>query len=80
MEPRVKKERKPSLRVGQCFQWKTHVQRFKGDSCSFSHDNIAFGDSGGGQRQKRTIVFSHTKFEEETRLTVRDKNPAKNQK
>ena len=39
--------------MGQCFQWKTHVQRFKGDSCSFSHDNIAFGDSGGGQRQKK---------------------------
>ena len=38
-------------KVGQCFQWKTHGQCSKGDSCSFSHE-IASGNRGGGQRRK----------------------------
>ena len=51
--PRVKKERKPALRGKlECFQWKAHGQCSKGDSCSFSHDIQASGNSGKGQRRK----------------------------
>ena len=39
-------------KVGECFQWKAHGQCFKGDSCSFTHDTIASGNSGEGQRRK----------------------------
>ena len=38
-------------KVGECFQWKAHGQCSKGDSCSFSHDTIASGNSGEGQRR-----------------------------
>ena len=39
-------------KVGECFQWKAHGQCSKGDSCSFSHDKIACGNSGSGQRPR----------------------------
>ena len=39
-------------KAGKCFQWKAHRQFPKRDSCSFSHDKIAFGNSGSGQRRK----------------------------
>ena len=39
-------------KVGECFQWKAHGQRSKGDSCSFSNDTKTFGHSGGDQRPK----------------------------
>ena len=39
-------------KVGECFRWKAHGQCSKGDSCSFSHDRIASGNSGNGQRRK----------------------------
>ena len=36
----------------------------KDPSCTFSHDKLASGNSGSGQRRKgRSIVFSSTKFE-----------------
>ena len=38
-------------KVGECFQWKSHGQSSKGDSCSFSHEP-ASGNRGGGQRRK----------------------------
>ena len=38
--------------MGECFQWKAHGQCSKGDSCSFSHDTMASGNSGKGQRPK----------------------------
>ena len=46
------KERKPTLRgqVGECFFSGTG-QCSKGDSCSFSHDKPASGNSGEGQRR-----------------------------
>ena len=47
-------------KVGECFQWKSHGQCSKGDSCSFSHEP-ASGNRGGGS--KRTIVLSRTEFE-----------------
>ena len=39
-------------KVGECFQWKAHGQCSQGDSCGFSHDTMAFGNSGAGQRRK----------------------------
>ena len=39
-------------KVGVCFQWKTHEQCSKGDSCSFSHNRLAQGDLCSGQRRK----------------------------
>ena len=36
-------------KVRECFQWKAHGQCSKGDSCRFSHDTIASGNSGCGQ-------------------------------
>ena len=38
-------------KVGECFQWKSHGQCSKGDSCGFSHE-LASGNRGGGQRRK----------------------------
>ena len=38
--------------MGECFQWKAHGQCSKGDSCSFSHDEIVQGDLYGDQRRK----------------------------
>ena len=51
------------MKVGQCFQWKALGQCFEGDSCSFSHDTQASGNSGEGQRRKgRSSSFaSHSK-------------------
>ena len=62
------KGKKASLRgkFGECFQWKAHGQCSKGDSFSSSHDTMASGNSGGGQRQKKTIVFSCIPFEGKT--------------
>ena len=37
-------------KVGECFQWKAHGQCSKGESCRFSHDTNASGNSGGSQR------------------------------
>ena len=39
-------------KVGECFQWKAHGQCSKGDSFSFSHDELAQGDLCSGQKQK----------------------------
>ena len=52
--PRVKKERKPTLRGKweSAFSGKAHGQYSKGDSCSFSHDRQVQGDLYGGQRRK----------------------------
>ena len=63
--PRVKKKGKKAYverKVGECFQWKAHGQFSKGDSCSFSHDTKASGNSGGDQRPKgRSSPASHSK-------------------
>ena len=40
-------------KMGECFQWKALGQCSKGDSCSFSHDELAQGDLCSGQRQNR---------------------------
>ena len=40
-------------KMGECFQWKAPGQCSKGDSCSFSHDELAQGDLCSGQRQNR---------------------------
>ena len=50
-------------KVGECFQWKAHGQCSKGDSCSFSHDTMASGNSGAGQRRKgrSSSPASHSK-------------------
>ena len=47
--PRVKKGNKAYVerKVGEC-QWKAHGQCSKEDSCSFSHDLLAFGNKGKG--------------------------------
>ena len=37
---------------GKVFQWKVDGQCPKRDPCSFTHDKIAFGNSGSGQRRK----------------------------
>ena len=39
-------------KVGESFKRKAHGQRSEGDSCSFSHDELAQGDLYGGQRRK----------------------------
>ena len=40
-------------KVGECFQWeKAHGQGSKGDSCSFSHEKVASGNSGSGHSRK----------------------------
>ena len=63
--PRVKKGKKPYFerKVWECFQWKAHGQCSNGDSCSFSHDTMASGDSGEGQRRKgrSSSPASHSK-------------------
>ena len=38
-------------KVEECFQWKSHGQCSKGDSCGFSYE-LASGNRGGGQRRK----------------------------
>ena len=50
-------------KVGECFQWKTHGQCSKGDSCSFSHDIQASGKSRKCQRRKgrSSSPASHSK-------------------
>ena len=50
-------------KVGECFQWKAHGQCSKGDSCRFSHDPLASGDTGSGQRRKgrSSSPASHSK-------------------
>ena len=40
------------MKVRECFQWKAHGQCSTGDSCSFSHDPLASGKKGKGQRRK----------------------------
>ena len=64
-------------KVGECFQWNAHGQCSKGDSCSFSHDIQASGNSGKGQRRKgrSSSPASHSK----TKQTARDKNPHRDQ-
>ena len=55
--PRVKKERKPTLR-GKCeslFSGRHMDNVFKEDSCSFSHDTIASGNSGAWISTNRKI-------------------------
>ena len=49
--PRVKRKESPRWEESEeCFQWKAHGQCSTGGSCSFSHDTIASGNSGEGQR------------------------------
>ena len=64
-------------KVGECFQWKAHGQCSKGDSCDFSHDIQASGNSGKGRRRKRRSYSpaSHS----QNRLTARDKHPHRDQ-
>ena len=52
--PRVKKGKNAHVerKVRECFQWKAHGQCSKRDSCNFSHDTIASGNSGAGQRRE----------------------------
>ena len=52
---RSKKGKKGCVKrkLGKCFQWKAHGQCPEGDSCSFSHDELAQGDLRNGQRHKR---------------------------
>ena len=65
-----KREEAGGKKVGECFQWKAQGQCSKGDSCRFSHDKQASGNSGGGkgQRRKKTIVLSRT-TQRQNRLT-----------
>ena len=39
-------------KVAECFQWKSHGQCSKGDSCSFGRNRLASGNSGKGQGRK----------------------------
>ena len=50
-------------KIRECFQWKAHGQCSKGDSCSFSHDPLASGNKGKGQRRKgrSSSPASHSK-------------------
>ena len=50
-------------KVGESFQWKAHGQCPNGDSCRFSHDTTASGNSGAGQRRKvrSSSPASHSK-------------------
>ena len=77
--PRVKKGMKAKVerKVGECFQWKAHGQCSEGDSCSFSHDIQAPGNSGKGQIRKgrSSSPASHSKAKQ----TARDKNPHRDQ-
>ena len=51
--PRVTRESKACVeKVEECFQWKSHGQCSKGDSCSFSHDPLASGNRCSRQRPK----------------------------
>ena len=45
--------------MGKCYQWRAHGQCSKGDSCCFSHDKIASGNSGSGQRRKDDRLLPH---------------------
>ena len=49
---RKRKKAYAEIKVWECFQWKAHGQYSKGDSCGFSHDTTASGNSGCGQRRK----------------------------
>ena len=50
-------------KVGECFQRKAHGQCSKIESCSFSHDPVASGNKGKGQRRKwrSSSPASHSK-------------------
>ena len=52
-------------KVGECFQW-AHGQCSKGDSCSFSHDIQAYGNSGKSQTRKgrSSSLASHSKVKQ----------------
>ena len=57
---------------GKCeivFTVKAHGQYSKGDSCSFRHDTMAFGNRAESET-KKTIVFSCIPFEGENRPTA----------
>ena len=43
--------------VGECFHWKAHAECSTLDSCRFSHDQLAQGDSCSGQRRKGRSSF-----------------------
>ena len=65
-------------KVEECFQWKAHGQCSKGDSCKFSHDTQAPGNSGEGQRRKGRSS-SLASLRRRNILTARDKNPHRDQ-
>ena len=50
-------------KVGECFHLKAHGQCSKGDSCTSSHDKIASGNSGKGQRRKGRSSSPASQFE-----------------
>ena len=54
--PRVKWEKKPLKRKWESvFSGTAQGQCSKGDSCSFSHDKQASGNSGGGKGHDRLL-------------------------
>ena len=59
-------------KVWGCFQWKAHGQSSKGDSCSFSHDTKASGNSGAGKRRRgrSSSPASHSKAKKATERKV----------
>ena len=66
------------MKVRECFQWKAHGQCSTGDSCSFSHDPLASGKKGEGQRRK--VRSSSPAFmRRQNILTVRNTNPHSDQ-
>ena len=55
----------------ECFQWEAHGQFPKGDSCNFSNDTKASGNSGGGQRPKARSSSPPHQIRWQSRLAVK---------
>ena len=65
-------------KVGECFHWKTHGPSSKGDSCSFSHDTMASGNSAQVRDEKDYRLLPHP-IRSQSRLTARNTNPHSDQ-
>ena len=65
-------------KVGKCFQWKAHGQCSRGDSCSFSDDAQALGNSGNVRDEEDDRLLLHP-IRRQSRLTARDKNHYRDQ-
>ena len=75
----VLKETKPALRVGECFQWKAHGQCSNGDLCIVSVMTYSPVETRAKVTDEKDDRLLPHQIRIRNRLTVRDKNPQKNQ-